>query len=179
MGIIRFSIRRTKIILVGKYRYSKKEKENLLNKFTYWKDWRISIWFKKNKIVGAKNFKNPKKWDQNLVNDYMIGFDFLIIKGWINWNTSGMALKIENHKKEKKMNKTDVMIYEKVTSKLIDGCRVNKRMSEEDMIVEIYKTTKEICGDKKTRYLFKVDKDYLGDTISEINERLKNAITSR
>lgn len=179
MGAVRFSIRRTKIVLVGKYRYSKKEKKDLLSQFTNWKDWRISLWFRKNKMVGAKNFKNPKKWDQNLVNDYMLGFDFLIVKGWINWNTGGMSLKIKNHEKEKEMLDTDVMIYEKVATTLINEGLVSKGMSEEDMTVEIYNETKKMCGERKTRYLFNVDKDYLSDAISEINERLKNGITSR
>lgn len=179
MGIVRFKIRKTKIVLVGKYRYSKKEKENHISKFTEWRDWRTGIWFRKNKIVGAKNFKDPKIWGQNLVNDYMLGIDLLIVKGCINWNTGGMALKVDEHKKQKDMLNTDVMIYEKVATVLINEGRVSKGMKEEDMIIEIYKETKNMCGQRKTRYLMHVDEDYLSNVISEINERLKNELTSR
>lgn len=174
MGIVRFKIRKTKIVLVGKYRYSKKEKEDHLSKFTEWRDWRIGFWYRKNKIVGAKNFKDPNKWGQNLVNDYMLGIDLLIIKGWVNWNTGGMELKINELKKQRDMLKKDVMIYEKVATALINQSRVNKDMSEEDMILEIYKETKNQCGQRKARYLFKIDKDYISDAISEIKERFKN-----
>lgn len=176
MGITRFKIRRTKIVLVGKYRYSKKEKEDHLSKFTTWNSWKIGLWFRRNKIMGVKNFKDPRKWGQNLVNDYMLGFDFLIVTGWINWNTSGMSLKIDELEKQKNMTVTDVMIYEKVATNLIDAGKVQKGMSEEDMIIEIYNETTKSQGATKSRYLMKVDKDYVSDTISEINERLKNKV---
>lgn len=91
-----FSIGKTKITLVGKYRYSKKVK--LMDKFTDWRDWRISIWFKRSEIVGKKNFKDPNEWGNNLVNSYMLGIDFLIIKGWIEWHTGGMVLEIKDDK---------------------------------------------------------------------------------
>lgn len=179
MGITRFKIRRTKIVLVGKYRYSKKQKADYLSQFTTWNKWKLGVWFRKNKIVGAKNFKDPNKWGQNLVNDYMLGIDILIFQGWINWNRGGMALKIQNEEKKKDMIKTDVMIYEKVATNLIKEGKVSVGMSEEDMTIEIHEETKKLCGSVKTRYLFNVDEDYLSDAISEINERLKNEVKSR
>jgi len=178
-AIKRFKIGRTKIVLVGKYRYGKKEKQDHLSKFTEWSKWNLGIWFRRNKIVGAKNFKDPNKWGQNLVNDYMLGIDLLIVKGWINWNRGGMSLKVENEQKKKDMLKTDVMIYEKVATNLIKEGKVNLSMSEEDMLIEIHKETKNLCGSVKTRYLFKVDEDYCSDAISEIKERLRNEVESR
>ena len=174
MGITRFHIRKTKFVLVGKYRYSKKEKEDYLSKFTEWNKWNLGIWFRKNKIVGAKNFKDPKKWGSSLVNDYMLGIDLLIFHGWINWNTGGMALKVDNLK-EKNMKK-DVMMYEVVATNLINANVVERGMNEEDMIVEIYKETKRLYGNKKVRFLMNVDQDFLSDAISEINERLKTKV---
>lgn len=169
MGITRFNIGKTKIVLVGKYRYSEEQKKDLISRHTTWNKWSLGLWFKRSKVVGAKNFKNPKKWGQNLVNDYMLGIDLLIFQGWINWNRSAMVLKIDEHKKQKK----DVMMYEKVASNLINEYKVDNKMSEEDIILEIYNETKKLYGKKKARYYFKVDKDYLPDAVSEIKERLK------
>jgi hypothetical protein len=177
MAIVSFKIRRTKIVLVGKYRFSKKSKNDLLSRFTYWIDWRIALWFRRNKIVGAKDFKNPKNWESNLVNDYMLGFDFLIFKGWINWNTGGMALKIDNLETNKK-EKEDSFIFEKVATSLIKENKVNAKMSEEDMTLEIYGETSKLVGEKRANHLLRVDEDYLNDTISEIKERLKNETAS-
>jgi len=90
-AIKKFNIKNTRITLVWKYRYSKNQDEDVSN-FLDWRDWRISLWFRKNKMVGKKNFKDPNEWKTNLVNDYMLGFDLLIFKGWINWSTGGMHL---------------------------------------------------------------------------------------
>jgi len=84
---------KTRITLVWKYRYSKNKET--LDSFIDWRDWRIAIWFKRNKMVGKKHFNRPKDWNANLVNDYMLGFDLLIFKGWINWSTGGMHLEIK------------------------------------------------------------------------------------
>lgn len=171
MGITRFYIRKTRIVLVGKYRYSKKRKEDLFADFTTWNKWSLGFWFKKNRMVGSKNFKKPKEWGNNLVNDYMLGIDLLIFQGWINWNTGGMHLEIKE-KKEKKVKKS-IYIYEIVADRLFAKDKIQKGMSEEDMIVEIYNETLASQGKVKARYLMKVDKDYLSDCIGEINDRLK------
>ena len=86
MGITRFHIKKTKIVLVGKYRFTKKEKVDLIAQHTTWAKWNLGIWFRKNKIVGMKQANDPKKWGKNLINDYMLGIDLLIFQGWINWN---------------------------------------------------------------------------------------------
>jgi hypothetical protein len=66
-----------------------------VDSFSDFRDWRISLWFRKNKIVGKRNFSNPKEWGNNLVNDYMLGFELLIFKGWIDWHTGGINLEIK------------------------------------------------------------------------------------
>lgn len=94
MAIIKkYKIGKTQITFVWKYRYSKDPDE--FEKFIEWKEWKISIWFKKDKIVGKKDFKYPNKWKDNLVNDYMIGLDFLIIRTWVKWHRGGMEIKID------------------------------------------------------------------------------------
>ena len=165
MGIARFHIRKTKFVLIGKYRYSKKEKEDLIAQSTTWQKWNIGIWFRKNKIVGWGIPYDPKKWGSGLVNDYMLGIDLLIFQGWINWNTGGMALKVDNLK-EKNMKK-DVMMYEVVATNLINANVVERGMCEEDLILEIYKETKRLYGHKKVRFLMNVDQDFLSDAISD------------
>ena len=123
MGITRFHIKNTRIVLVGKYRYSKKERENLLSRSTVWMGWRLGVWFRKNRIVGSRVIKKPKNWANGLVNDYMLGIDLLIFQGWINWNTGGASLEIE--KKEKKMEK-NVYTYEIIADKLKTVYEINK-----------------------------------------------------
>jgi hypothetical protein len=57
------------------------------------RDYRIGLWFKKSRIVGSKNFNKPKEWDNNLVNNYMIGIDLIICKMWVSFNRGGCLLK--------------------------------------------------------------------------------------
>jgi hypothetical protein len=94
MAIKSFYIGRLRITLVGKYRYYKKEKSPL-DLFMDWREWELGIWFKKNLAVGKKDFKHPEKWKDNFVNDYMLGINLLIIKGWINWNVGAMQIDID------------------------------------------------------------------------------------
>lgn len=56
------------------------------------RDYRIGLWFKKSRIVGSKNFNNPKEWGNNFVNDYMIGMNLIICKIWVSFNRGGMSL---------------------------------------------------------------------------------------
>jgi len=59
-----------------------------------WHRWEISLWFRKIKIVGTNDFKNPSKWKDNLVGSYMLGFEFLFFKCWVEVNKNGMNLGI-------------------------------------------------------------------------------------
>ena len=174
MGITRFKIRNVKIVLVGKYRYSKKEKEDLISKSTTWNKWSLGFWFKKHKIVGVKHIKDPAKWKSGLVNDYMLGVDLLIFHGWINWNKNGAILNMEP-KKVKEEKKQEYM-YEIIATNVIRRGNVFKGMPESDLIIEIYKATLAEYGRKKTKYYMNVDEDYISDCISEINEMLKSKV---
>ena len=97
-AIGRIRIGRLKITFVWKYRYAKKTKESLLDDHVTWNSWKIGLWFKKHRAVGSKDFKTPKKWKNNLVNSYMLGFDFLIFQGWVNWSKGAMELEIKDEK---------------------------------------------------------------------------------
>ena len=180
MGITKLNIRRTKIVLVGKYRYSKKERESLISKSTTWNKWSLGFWFKKNKVVGTKNINDPAKWGSGLVNDYMIGVELLIFQGWINWNTNGAELgfKKEERNKEVEKKKQDYM-YEITATDVIRRGNVFKDTPEADMIIEIYKSTLARYGRKKTKYYMNVDEDYISDCISEIYEMLNHGVESR
>jgi hypothetical protein len=48
--------------------------------------YRIGLWFDRQKVVGVKNFNNPKEWGNNLVNEYTIGIDLVICKAWVSFN---------------------------------------------------------------------------------------------
>jgi hypothetical protein len=57
--------------------------------------WQVSFWFNKSRIVGVSNFGNPNEWKNNTVNSYMVGFELLLFKAWINWDFGGMHLDID------------------------------------------------------------------------------------
>jgi len=85
IGSLRFAF-------VYKYRYPKNPE--ILDRFTTWRDWRIGLFFKRSKIVGHKNHKNPNKWNDNLVKQYMVGLNLLIWKVWFTVH-KGKTLKLE------------------------------------------------------------------------------------
>lgn len=58
------------------------------------RDYRLGLWFKRSKIVGSNNFNKPEEWDDNLVNDYMIGVNLIICKAWVSFNRGGKFLSV-------------------------------------------------------------------------------------
>ncbi len=56
------------------------------------RDWSLGVWFEKSKMVGKKNFSNPKKWGDGMVNSYTAGMNLLVCKFWISWDFGGMHL---------------------------------------------------------------------------------------
>lgn len=54
----------------------------------------IEIWFKRDNIVGAKEFSRPEKWGKNYVGQYAIGIYFLFFHAWVMWDYGGMHLEI-------------------------------------------------------------------------------------
>jgi len=182
MGITRFRILKTKIVLVGKFKYSKKEKEDMLSKHTTWNEYNLGIWFKKNRIVGAKNVNKPSKWGNNLVNDYMVGINLFIVKGWINWNTGGASMNSDNKKKTKNSfyyTNIDKYDYEVTATDVYRRGNIYKGMPEADIIIEIYESTLSRLGKQKTKYLMYVDEDYISDCLGEINQMMNHGIESR
>lgn len=86
------SIGKANFCFVGKYRYKKGMK---LTDRVEWRAWKIGVWFKRSLIVGNKEANNPKKWKDNFVKSYMLGFDLLLFKGWIEYNYNGLELKVD------------------------------------------------------------------------------------
>jgi hypothetical protein len=56
------------------------------------RDWSLGVWFEKSKMVGKRDFSNPKKWGNEMVNSYTIGINLLICKFWISWDFGGMHI---------------------------------------------------------------------------------------
>ena len=67
---------------VLRHRYEKRRKEDYL-RWNEFRDWRLGIWFKKQKSVGEKNFNKPSSWKDNLANSYKVGIELFVIKAWI------------------------------------------------------------------------------------------------
>jgi hypothetical protein len=90
----RFKIGKCNILLVFRHRLEKGERKKKRWDSVFKGEWRLGIWLKRNKMVGMKDFTNPKKWGDNLVNSYMLGIDLLIIKAWVSWDINGMHLEM-------------------------------------------------------------------------------------
>ena len=58
------------------------------------RNYELGIWFKKCRIVGKKDFRNPKAWANNMVNDYTFGINLLVCKFWVSVNYNGKILTI-------------------------------------------------------------------------------------
>lgn len=71
---------------VLRHKWDKSSREEYYYAF---REYNLGVWFKKNKIVSNKNFKNPNEWSNNLVNDYMFGIDLLVVKFWFEFNING------------------------------------------------------------------------------------------
>lgn len=87
-----FTIRKTNITLVFRHRW---ENEKQIWKKPFPK-YELGLWFKKNIIVGSKNFSSPTEWSKNHVNSYMLGLEFLLGRAWIEWDKDGMHLDIDD-----------------------------------------------------------------------------------
>lgn len=78
--IKKFKIKEYNLTFVLRHRFEKDDDGKQLDKYTIWNKWKLGLWFKKNRIVGVKNFNKPKQWSKNLVNGYMLGVSLLIIE---------------------------------------------------------------------------------------------------
>lgn len=85
--ITKFKIGKIKFTIVFKHKWDNKSSYN-----PEFREYNVGLWFKNVKIVGRNNFNNPKEWNSNLVNDYVIGINLIICKAWISFNKNGMSL---------------------------------------------------------------------------------------
>lgn len=87
--IATFNIKSLRINLVLRHKFE----DDILSRYDF-KDWKIAIWFRKYRMVGVSNFKDPSKWKANLVGSYMFGFEFLIFRAWIEFSKGSMHLEL-------------------------------------------------------------------------------------
>ena len=83
----RLKIGKIKFTFVFRHKWDNKNVTRYNSEF---RDYRIGIWVKINKIVGSKNFNKPREWKNNTVNDYTIGIKLIICKMWVSFNYGGM-----------------------------------------------------------------------------------------
>jgi hypothetical protein len=83
-------IGKTEFTFVFRHKWDNRDKKSYDSNF---RDYRLGLWFKRNKMVGKKDFNKPKKWKNNLVNDYMIGVNLIVCKAWVSFNRGGMSIK--------------------------------------------------------------------------------------
>ncbi len=94
MSIGRVNIGKIQFTFVFRHRFEKEDDNTLLNKITMWGEWKLGIFFKRQQIVGRKNFHKPKEWDKNLVYEYMFGVNLLWCKAWFTVEKGGMSIKM-------------------------------------------------------------------------------------
>lgn len=80
---------------VIRHRFEKgNSNENILDRYSLWREHRLGLWFKTYRVVGRKDFNNPTKWKNNMVNQYLFGIDLIIVKMWIDIDFGAMSLEI-------------------------------------------------------------------------------------
>lgn len=77
------------------FRHKYEKDESFLNRME-WNDYRLGLWFKKYKAVG-KPKKGPAVLGkgETLTNCYMLGFNLLICKFWVDVSHRPLTLKID------------------------------------------------------------------------------------
>jgi len=99
MAVGKVKIFKLEFTFVFRHRYEKEDENKLLHSLTMWREWELGLFYKKNRIVGKKNFNKVKEWNNNLVNQYMLGINLLICKAWFTVHKGGMTLNINNNEK--------------------------------------------------------------------------------
>jgi hypothetical protein len=100
MAIRYAKIGKLNFTFVFRHRFEKPNKDSLLEDFTLWREWELGFWFRRMKIVGKKNFHNPKEWGNNLVHSYMLGINLLLCKAWLTLDKGGMSIKLKDKSDE-------------------------------------------------------------------------------
>lgn len=85
-----FKIGNLNLTLTFRHRWDGRNTTSPFN--SEFRDWRLGVWVKKNRMVGNRGFKDPKKWAAHLVNSYMVGIDLLVCKMWVECNRGGKIL---------------------------------------------------------------------------------------
>lgn len=86
-------------VFVFRHRYEKDDENKLLDNHTMWREWELGFFFKRNKVVGKRNFSSPKKWHDNLVKEYMLGVNLLWCKAWFTVSKGSMNIKMNDDEK--------------------------------------------------------------------------------
>lgn len=73
-------------VFVFRHKWDNKDKKRYNQAFS---EYRLGFLFKKDLIVGKKDFNNPKEWGKNLVNNYVFGIELIICKIYIKFNKGG------------------------------------------------------------------------------------------
>jgi hypothetical protein len=95
MAVGHLKIGRLNLTFVFRHRFE--TPDEVIGKFRYrseFRKWELGLWFRHTKMVGVKEFRNPKKWPNYLVDSYMIGINLLLCKAWVDWNIGGMELDV-------------------------------------------------------------------------------------
>jgi len=91
-------IKKLHFCFVFKSRFGKPKDE--IEKFTKHNEmYRLGLFFKKSKIVSTKNISDVNNWGKNLINQYMLGLDLIMIKFWFTLDKSGAHFEIDEEKK--------------------------------------------------------------------------------
>ena len=92
-----FRIKTLRITLVFRHKFEKTDDDYPRIRRTHdWKDWKISVWFRKSLLVGNRAKGKDMFKTNNLVNEYMLGIQLLVIKAWITIANNPLTITIKD-----------------------------------------------------------------------------------
>jgi hypothetical protein len=94
MASTHLNIGKLGITFAFRHRFEKKDREF----GTFWidiefREWELGLWFKKEKILGFKGFRNRNFPKHNLVTSCTFGINLLLCKMWVSWSIGGLHIK--------------------------------------------------------------------------------------
>lgn len=78
--ILRLKLGSLKIKFVFRHRF---EKYRTLSDRSEWRNWELGVWFRKSRLVGTMKKGKGAFGSDNLVPEYMLGLNLLVIKLWV------------------------------------------------------------------------------------------------
>ena len=78
--ILRLKLGGVKITFVFRHRF---EKYRTWTDRSEWKNWELGFWFRRSMMVGIKKKGKSAFGKDNLVPEYMVGLNLLVIKFWV------------------------------------------------------------------------------------------------